>query len=87
MKTKAKGLTFKEAYELMREGYKVKMPEWKKFWYWDNINETIVMQPYDLSKRDMDIREIQDVEITLECMFRNDWITDGLLSDMREEFC
>lgn len=36
-------MKFKEAYRLMREDKKVKLPSWSGFWCWDKNKESIIM--------------------------------------------
>ena len=39
--------SFEKAFELMKKGYKVKLPTWGGYWYWDAEEETIVMHTKD----------------------------------------
>ena len=34
-------MIFKEAFELMKQGAKVKLPGWNGYWCWDNDKQTI----------------------------------------------
>ena len=37
-------MKFKEAFEKMKSGAKVKLPGWRGYWYWDSEKETIMMR-------------------------------------------
>lgn len=37
-------MNFKEAFKLMKQGAKVKLPSWGGYWYWDAEKETIMIQ-------------------------------------------
>ena len=55
-------MLWNEAFKLMKEGNKIKLPSWGGYWYWDNKKETIMMQcrPQDADKGQgaiIDIRE------------------------------
>ena len=32
-------MIFKEAFELMKQGAKVKLPGWNGYWCWDNLSQ------------------------------------------------
>ena len=72
-------MKFSEAFKLMKQGAKVKLPGWGGFWYWDAEKETIMIQcrPQDSDTQGdlLDIRETQRVEYTTMNMQSN----DGLL--------
>ena len=71
-------MNFKEAFELMKHGTKVKLPGWGGFWYWDAEKETIMIQcrPQDSDTQGdlLDIRETQRVEYTTMNMQSDEWI-------------
>lgn len=69
---------FKEAFEHMKHGEKVKLPSWGGYWCWDPEKETIMMhcRPQDADKGQgpvLDIRETQMVEYTLRNILSDDW--------------
>ena len=69
---------FKEAFELMKKGMKVKLPSWGGYWSWDAEKETIMMhcRPQDADKGQepvLDIRETQRVEYTLQNILSDEW--------------
>lgn len=69
---------FKEAFEHMKHGEKVKLPSWGGYWCWDPEKETIMMhcRPQDADKWQgpvLDIRETQRVEYTLRNILSDDW--------------
>ena len=76
---KERDMNFKDAFELMKKGHKVKLPSWGGYWYWDAEKQTIMMQcrPKDTDKGQgglLDIRETQRVEYTLSNILSNEWI-------------
>ena len=36
-------MKFSEAFKLMKQGAKVKLPSWGGFWFWDPEKKTIIM--------------------------------------------
>jgi hypothetical protein len=65
-------MKFAEAYELMKQGKKIKVPEWQGYWYWERYEKTIVIHLKDGT--DMDIRTTLDVDFTFGFICREDWI-------------
>lgn len=63
-------MKFNEAYVLMRQGKKIKLPEWQGFWAWEN--NTIMLHCSDSVV--MDIRDTDDVSYTFGFICREDWI-------------
>ena len=71
-------MTFKEAFEAMKHGAKVKLPGWNGYWCWDDDKKTIMIhcRPKDSDKGQgevLDIRETQRVEYTFMHTQRDDW--------------
>lgn len=71
-------MKFAEAFEVMKQGEKVKLPSWGGYWCWDPEKETIMMhcRSEDADKGQgpvLDIRETQRVEYTLSNIFSEDW--------------
>ena len=72
-------MTFKEAFEAMKHGAKVKLPGWNGYWCWDDEKQTIMIhcRPKDSDKGQgdvLDIRETQRVEYTFMHTQRDDWM-------------
>ena len=72
-------MTFKEAFEAMKQGAKVKLPGWNGYWCWDNDKQTIMihcrLKDSDAGQADvLDIRETQRVEYTFMHTQRDDWM-------------
>ena len=67
-----KRFSFEKAFELMKKGYKVKLPTWGGYWYWDAEEETIVMHTKD--GEELDIRNTQMVEYTLKNILSCEWM-------------
>lgn len=65
-------MNFKQAFELMKQGKKVKLPSWGGYWYWDAEKETIIMHTKD--GVEMDIRETQRVGYALNNICSDEWI-------------
>lgn len=68
-------MNFLEALKLMKQGYKVKLPTWGGYWYWDAEKETIMMHTKD--DEELDIRETDRVEYTLSNVMSNEWEIAG----------
>ena len=74
-----KYMNFREAFEVMKHGAKVKLPSWGGYWCWDAEKETIMIhcRPQDSDKGQgpvLDIRETQRVEYTLRNIISEDWV-------------
>lgn len=72
-------MDFKQAFELMKQGEKVKLPSWGGYWCWDPERETIMMhcRPQDSDEGQepvLDIRETQRVEYTLRNIISDEWM-------------
>ena len=71
-------MKFREAFEAMKSGAKVKLPGWGGYWYWDPKKETVMIKcrPKDGDEGDiLDIRETKRVEYTLLNMQSDEWMT------------
>lgn len=66
------GTTFKEAFALMKQGHKVKLPSWGGYWRWDEEKQTIIMHTKEGTE--LDIRETDRVEYTFGNVASDDWI-------------
>lgn len=64
-------MKFKEAFRLMEQGVKVKLPSWGGYWYWDADKESIIMHTKD--GEELDIRETQRVKYTLANILSGTW--------------
>ena len=64
-------MNFKEAFRLMKQGTKVKLPSWGGYWYWDADKESIIIHTKD--GEELDIRETQRVEYTLANILSGIW--------------
>lgn len=40
-------MKFKRAFELMKNGAKIKLPSWGGYWYWDDEKKTVIMHTKD----------------------------------------
>lgn len=72
-------MKFLDAFKLMKNGEKVKLPSWGGYWCWDEEKQTIMMycKQEDVDrgqKSPLDIRETQRVEYTLSNVCSEDWI-------------
>ena len=63
-------MKFKKALELMKQGFKVKLPSWSGYWCWEN--DTIMM--YCKDGEVLDIRETDRVEYTMLNIASEDWM-------------
>lgn len=64
-------MKFKQAFRLMEQGAKVKLPSWGGYWYWDADKKSIIMHTKD--GEELDIRETQRVEYTLANILSDTW--------------
>lgn len=62
-------MEFKKAFELLKQGKKVKLPSWVGYWKWEN--NTIVMHCKD--GRNIPITESEDIAYTLSNIISSDW--------------
>ena len=62
-------MIFKEAYEALKQGAIVKLPEWSGYWRWED--NSIKMHCKD--GKVLDIRETDNVDYTLTFILRDDW--------------
>lgn len=65
-------MNFSEAFKVMRNGLKVKLPSWGGYWYWSREKNTIIMHTKDGDE--MDVRETQVPEYTFSNIASDDWI-------------
>ena len=65
-------MKFEEALKAMKSGSKIKLPSWGGYWYWSPEKETIIMHTKD--GQEMDIRETQRVEYTIQNILSDEWI-------------
>lgn len=64
-------MLFREAFELMKQGKKLKLPSWAGYWYWSKDKQTIIMHTKD--GVDMDIRETQIPDYTFSNIASDEW--------------
>lgn len=65
-------MKFSEAFKLMKQWAKVKLPSWAGYWRWDEESQTILM--YTKDGGCLDIRETQNVEYTLQNILSDEWV-------------
>lgn len=65
-------MKFLEAFKLMKNGEKVKLPSWGGYWYWDAEKETVMM--HTKCGYVLDIRETDRTEYTLLNVCSEEWI-------------
>lgn len=65
-------MLWNEAFKLMKQGYKIKLPSWGGFWLWDNEKQTIMIHCKD--KKVLDIRETEVVDYTFSNIASDEWI-------------
>lgn len=65
-------MRFKKAFKLMKHGFKMKLPSWGGYWYWSPEKQTIIIHTKD--GEELDIRETQRVEYTLNNVLSGEWI-------------
>ena len=55
-------MKFSEAFKMMKQGMKVKLPSWGGYWYWDQEKETIMIQ---CRPQDGDQGELLDIPLLI----------------------
>ncbi len=65
-------MKFTEALRQMKKGIPMKLPSWGGYWKWDDKAQTIIIHTKD--NQELDIRETQRVEYTLQNVLSEDWI-------------
>ena len=63
-------MNFKQAFELMKKGAKVKLPSWGGYWFWNG--ETIIIHLKD--GRELDVRETDRPGYTLDNICSDEWV-------------
>ena len=65
-------MTFKEAFEAMKHGAKVKLPSWAGYWFWSVPAQSILMHTKD--GNDIDIRQTEIPDYTFGNIGSDEWI-------------
>lgn len=65
-------MTFKEAFEAMKHGAKVKLPSWAGYWFWSVPAQSILMHTKD--GKDIDVRSTENVDYTFTNICSDEWI-------------
>lgn len=65
-------MLFGEAFKMMKNGMKVKLPSWGGYWYWSKEKQTIIMHTKDGDE--IDIRETQVPDYTFSNIASDDWV-------------
>ena len=65
-------MLFRKAFELMKQGKKLKLPSWAGYWYWSKDKQTIIIHTKD--GVDMDIRETQIPDYTFSNIASDEWM-------------
>lgn len=63
-------MNFSEAFKLMKEGHKVKLPSWAGYWQWEN--DTIMI--YCKDGKVLDIRATETVDYTFTNITSDEWV-------------
>jgi hypothetical protein len=62
-------MKFKEAVELLKQGFDIKRPHWSGFWRYEDNS----IKMYCKDGKILDIRETEDIFYTLEGILADDW--------------
>lgn len=65
------GLLFTDAYKIMKNGAKIKLPSWGGYWYWDAERGTIIIHTKD--GEELDIRQTEVPEYTFDNIASDEW--------------
>ena len=73
-------MIFKEAYEALKQGAMIKLPEWAGYWKWEDNS----VKMYCKNGKVLDIRETEDIDYTLKFIMRDDWkiVGDAKVKDL-----
>ena len=69
---KTKNLTFAEAFALMKQGLKVKLPSWGGYWEYDSNSDSIYMHLKNGAI--IEFRETKELSYTIENMLCDEWM-------------
>lgn len=74
-------MKFEAAYNYLKRGHKIKLPEWGGYWYWNA--ETNSIRICTRNDEHLDIRETDNLDYTMSFTFRDDWLivndNDGMV--------
>lgn len=73
---KTSGMTFKEAFKLMKQGAKIKLPSWAGYWVYDKDTDSIYMNCKD--GKVLEIRETERLSYTLDNIMSDEWVIADL---------
>lgn len=65
-------MNWNEAFKLMKQGNKIKLPSWAGYWYWDQKVQTIMMHCKDCET--VDIRDTKVVDYTFSNIASDEWV-------------
>lgn len=65
-------MIWNEAFKLMKKGFKIKLPSWGGYWYWDDKAQTIMMHCKDNTT--LDIRDTEVVDYTFSNIASDEWV-------------
>lgn len=65
-------MTFKEAFEAMKRGAKVKLPSWAGYWFWSIPAQSILMHTKD--GKDIDVRSTECPDYTFGNIGSDEWM-------------
>lgn len=65
-------MTWREAFEAMKKGVKVKLPSWGGYWFWSKERKTIMMHTKD--GEEIDIRQTQNPNYTFSNICSDEWV-------------
>lgn len=65
-------MTFKEAFEAMKHGAKVKLPSWAGYWFWCIPVQSILIHTKD--GKDIDVRSTECPDYTFTNICSDEWI-------------
>lgn len=64
-------MDFRQAFKLMLDGAKVKLPSWGGYWFWDKDKETVIMHTKD--GEEINLFDTDRAKYTLENIASNEW--------------
>lgn len=64
-------MLFREAFGLMKQGMKMKLPNWGGYWFWDAEEKTIMMHTKDGDE--LDLRQTDRPEYAFDNIASDEW--------------
>jgi hypothetical protein len=72
---KVEGMPFKEAFELLKKGHKIKLHTWAGYWSWEkDMHDNFTIKMYCKDGSIVDIRSTENVDYTISNLLNDNWL-------------